>query len=332
MLERKIGLSQYLFFMLLIAVFFGPQLLGRALQNVGMVAWANMLIDWPKETHVRQAERTQSLLNQSLTFCSDRRSIRQSLADVLLVQGQEDEAIAAWQQVKGGADILLQRGIRAQDVEQYGHALIWFEFATRTDPESIQIWSHKILAHIDLRQWEQARESLYLAEKSVQGSDTVSSAYLELGRMWQLRMDPPGMADALNLYESALAADRFTDSAERLQTHYHSGEILQRQGRFDEAILALTMVVTAQPDHYWGHVRLGRVLWLANDGQDNVDKAEEHLKKAIAINSNSKWAFRWLGVIYQNTEHLDQATQMYRRVLEIDPKDNVALKFFSEGY
>jgi tetratricopeptide (TPR) repeat protein len=86
-------------------------------------------------------------------------------------------------------------------------------------------------------------------------------------------------------------------------------------------------VISADPNHYWGHVWLGVVIW-RDDG--DFDKAEKYLKQAIALNPEEKMAHRWLGKIYQESGRLTDAADAFQQVLEIDPADEIARQFFSE--
>ncbi|RMF29597.1 MAG: tetratricopeptide repeat protein [Chloroflexi bacterium] len=156
----------------------------------------------------------------------------------------------------------------------------------------------------------------------------MSSLYFHIGWLLQTsRAGSPFLDTILGLYEAALAADRFVGHWERVGTHYSRGDVLRRMGRLQEAIEEFRWVVKERPEHYWGNVWLGVVLWQA-DG--DVEEAEKYLRQAIALKPEVKWAYRWLGEIYQKTGRWEEAEAVYRQVLEIDPQDQAALQFLAE--
>jgi general secretion pathway protein D len=62
---------------------------------------------------------------------------------------------------------------------------------------------------------------------------------------------------------------------------------------------------------------------LANEGyeelvKNNYEQAEAFFDLALSINPENPYALLNLGVIYHNTNRLEQAKQMYRKVIELD--------------
>ena len=74
-----------------------------------------------------------------------------------------------------------------------------------------------------------------------------------------------------------------------------------------------------------GCVTTGRDMAYSNQGfeelsQGNYKKAEEYLKKALAINPNNSYAILNMGVVCQNTERPETARHMYQKVIDLESK------------
>jgi hypothetical protein len=53
----------------------------------------------------------------------------------------------------------------------------------------------------------------------------------------------------------------------------------------------------------------------------NYGQAEVSLEKALSINPDNPYALLNMGVVYQETGRLDKARQMYKRLIDLQPKD-----------
>ena len=54
----------------------------------------------------------------------------------------------------------------------------------------------------------------------------------------------------------------------------------------------------------------------------NYAEAEKHLEQALSENPDNPYALLNMGVVYQNTGRPEKATEMYERVIELNPSAN----------
>ena len=75
-----------------------------------------------------------------------------------------------------------------------------------------------------------------------------------------------------------------------------------------------------------GCVTLGGDMAYSNRGyeeicQDNCEKAEGYLKRALEINPNNPYALLNMGVVYQKTGRPEMARKMYQKVIDLEAKE-----------
>ena len=58
--------------------------------------------------------------------------------------------------------------------------------------------------------------------------------------------------------------------------------------------------------------------------QGNYERAEATLRVALSINSKNPYALLNLGVLYQNTGRLEEAREMYQKLIALNPEDVAA--------
>ena len=63
----------------------------------------------------------------------------------------------------------------------------------------------------------------------------------------------------------------------------------------------------------------------------NYERAEAILKVALSINDRNPYALLNLGVLYQNTNRLEEAQKMYRKLIEMNP-DTLAVQSTEKKY
>jgi len=260
-------------------------------------------------------------LRSSLALLSDSVT-RGNLGDAFLLQGHREDAIKLWESVPGQERLLLQRGINTYVQEHYSEALLWLELTLQVDARLSLAWYYEGLVYRALAQPEDALAAFRMAERQPDSDVIISDIYFNLGQL----LASDDLEVALNLYEAALSADSFLEAWRRRQVYYAKGEVLLHQGRPAEAMQAFESVLDLQPDHYWAYIRLAQASWLANG---DIAEAKQYLQWAMTINPDIKWSYRYLGDIYQEAGYLEEAKTAYQQVLEIDPRDEVALDFLS---
>lgn len=296
-----------------IALVAGPLLLSRFASNIGL---AMLNRAFTRQADVNAA--AERWLQWATELDAENQAAWRGLGFVLAFQKREPEAVAAWQNAGLTAHDFVEWGEYARANAQYRTALIWYQRSLSVEPAAGMPRYYAGLVYEQLAEWDEALASYQQARQYADVRDVASSLYLRLGRIYQLHREFPDPSVALTLYDEAIAFDRFASVQDRIDTHFQRGEALQARGQLSEARQEFEWVVRQQPDHYWAHVNLGVLAW--QEGHD-VSLAETHLKQAIALQPGIKWAYRHLGLIYHLNGRYDEAIEMYRYVIAIDPSD-----------
>jgi len=314
-----------LFAMLCVLALHGAMLLSYVWGSAGLVMLSQALTATPHVSPLWAASQAEILLRKSTTYASENYYAWRGLGFALAMQGRESEAIAAWQSAGGMAEEFIEWGTRASKSEKYQEALMWYKRAAKVDPELRDPWYYMGLTYERMEDWERAaevyREGLQRPAMSRAG---LSDLYFRLGRIWEHRSSKSDWQTALALYDQALELDAFNDEWSRVQVHYARGEVLRKLDRKRAAMKEYEWFLAHRSsDHwiYWAHVHLGFLAWELD--QDAI-RAEAHFLQALAIDGGSKWVYRGLGLVNQETGHWTKATEMYRQVLLLDPNDAFA--------
>ncbi|HEX7080812.1 MAG TPA: tetratricopeptide repeat protein [Gammaproteobacteria bacterium] len=100
-----------------------------------------------------------------------------------------------------------------------------------------------------------------------------------------------------------------------VRADYEQAVRLLEQGRTDEGIALLEQTAAAAPELTAPQIDLGIAWRRAGD----LAKAEEHLKKALALNPGHPVAHNELGIVYRQLGHFAEARQSYEAALAIYP-------------
>ena len=95
---------------------------------------------------------------------------------------------------------------------------------------------------------------------------------------------------------------------------------LMDQYRPSDAVTAFEEVVRLSPGWVTGRLNLGIAL-LNTQGDETRKRAEEELRKVLAMDPDNPYAHFALGVLLTHFERSDEARLEFERVLEIDPDD-----------
>jgi Tfp pilus assembly protein PilF len=93
------------------------------------------------------------------------------------------------------------------------------------------------------------------------------------------------------------------------------GNVLAKQGKFDDAIAQYSEALRIKPDYAFAHNNLGRVL----ASQGRAGEAIEHYSQALRIEPDYADAHNNLGIVLADQGKLDQAIAHYSRALHIKP-------------
>ena len=118
------------------------------------------------------------------------------------------------------------------------------------------------------------------------------------------------MDEAIVALKQAVAAQ-----LDHADAHYNLGVIYQGQGNLDQAAGCYAQALAAKPDYFQAHNNLGFVL----AGLGRFDEAVSTYHKALAINGQSPDVHNNLGLALQEMGHTQQAVDSYHAALAIDP-------------
>jgi tetratricopeptide (TPR) repeat protein len=158
-----------------------------------------------------------------------------------------------------------------------------------------------------MRKLREAAESLERAivieEKNVDALGALAMVYDELDRQ----------AESDSTYEKALALD----PKNHLILNNYGYSLADRNLQIDRALVMAQEAISQQPENTsyldtigWIYFRLGR-----------YTEAEEYIKKAIALGSNSAVIHEHLGDIYSKMNDREKALEYWNKALQLDPSN-----------
>ena len=156
----------------------------------------------------------------------------------------------------------------------------------------------------------EASESAY--RKSIDLAPEDPRALVGLGRLLHFSNRNPEAETALH---RALELGRGTPEVCNLV-----GTVLLEAGGLDAALELFETAVRGEPDEARGHANRGLALhWLGRAAQ-----AEDAYRRALNIEPRNPLALKHLGVLLQEGEQLEAAAECFKKLLEVDPHDDIA--------
>jgi tetratricopeptide (TPR) repeat protein len=225
---------------------------------------------------------------------------------------------AKWSEMGVTAVDWIEAGEVARKAEQYETALTWYTWAERLSPERGDAWYYRGMVYQDQQRWS---EALVAFERAIEVGHLKqvpqSSPHYRAGVIYQQRLVPPQLEAAAAAFEKAAAADDFNAAGEAADCHYKLGNTLRELGAPAESVLAaFERAVALDASHVWAHIQLGVSLY-ATAG--DVHRAEDLFRTALELAPRNKWIYYYWGEMYRQ-EGRQEAIQMYRQALEIDPE------------
>ena len=294
----------------------------RLLQNAALLAFSRAVSVAPGVAASPLKSQAETWLKWSIGMApSGQEAAWEHLGLALASSGLENEAVQAWQSAPSAQDVassLLKRGDLARQGGLGQDALRWYRLAADTDPGLGDVQYAMGLAYETSGDWEAALaayESAGSAARLVRVGR--SSPRYRQGLIYQWKMDPRQLGMALTSYEMALATDDFADDLEAANCHYQRGEILRWTGGSPDAYIAeYRWALELNPDHAAAQLYLGVAIY-TRDG--DARQAEADVRKALAMNPESEWAWYHLGEIYRQEGRITEARAAYRQALAISP-------------
>lgn len=139
---------------------------------------------------------------------------------------------------------------------------------------------------------EAIESAVKLLEQAVQADPTFAPAYAELARAYGSKVD------------------FFATDAERKKLN-------------EDAKWAVEKSLALNPNLAEGHLVRGYLLWNRDNGYPH-ELAIQSYRRAISLDSTLPQAHHWLGVVYLHIGLLDKAEEEINRALALDPSDNLA--------
>lgn len=139
-----------------------------------------------------------------------------------------------------------------------------------------------------------------------------------------------GMARTYAVEGNHAKAFQFTDEALKRNMRFRDayvlkGLIFRTEGKIDLSISSYQTAVEIDPNYYSGYVALGNLHELKNS-----PLAIDFYNTAIEIDENGLDALYGKAMLLQNTGALEEAKEIYRRIIKINPVYYTAL--YNQGY
>jgi len=180
--------------------------------------------------------------------------------------------------------------------------------AQKTDKENPEIYYLLGIAYIRAEKYEMAIECL----NKVLESDLIYVNKLHtqmlLGYVYTLNDE---YEEALKMFKGIIKA-----GFQSAQTYTAIGYIMDRLGKFKEAVINLYHAIEIDPKSPNTHNSLGYIFAEANI---NLNEALDECKKAIAIDKNNPAYLDSLGWVYYKLGNLSQAKSYLKKALKIAP-------------
>src|SRR6185295_11672464 len=100
----------------------------------------------------------------------------------------------------------------------------------------------------------------------------------------------------------------------------------RKSGDLDQAIALCRTHLPQQPGHISGHIVLAQALFEAG----SLDESREIFHTALGLDPENLIALRYLGDIAKDSSDVETARSWYRRVLEVDPRNDEIVQLVRE--
>jgi len=270
-------------------------------------------------------QRSIDSLERATVLNPDNDSTWRALGYLLLEQGDEDGALAAWRNSAGMAAELFEHGVQAEKADDDDQALAWFQRTVAVAPDRVEAWLK--IGAID-QQREDSGGAATAFRTGLETTPNSSDLIYRLGQTHVYMGESSNWGLVRAYAERAIAEDNFLLTQNQYQAHFLLGEALRNLGREKDALAEYTIASDNLPRHYWSMFRRAELAWQVNK---DAATAKRYYLAAIDIDPNTKWAYRQLGLDLVNMGHPEEARRYFEKVLSIDPEDHIAAQWLRDN-
>ena len=224
----------------------------------------------------------------------------------LAFSGCKNSAAAKAEYVKRGEAFLKER--------KFEEASIEFRNALQIDDQLAAAHWGLAQAFEGLQRWP---EMIYELKKAIELDGNNLEARVRLGNYYMapLKRTPEMIAEAERLAKEVLQKD-----PNHIEGHILMATVLFAQGKRDESLAELKHAIDLNPKRIESILSLARYYTNIQD----MAKAEETFKQAIAVNENSAMAHSEYGKFLVQAGRNEQAEAEFRRAIEVEPTNRDA--------
>ncbi len=251
-------------------------------------------------------------------------------------------------------ETFLRTGLIFLHSKDYKNALVVLERGIRKYPKSDQLRYYLSLAYIRTKSFEKAmnylnkiekdseffvdariqmasiledeekyNEAKKLIEETLAIKPNEPSLYLVLGMIYEIQKEYKKAAD---IFRKGIDIAKDKESAE---LHFRLGVVLDKMKRQKEALRQMEEVIKINPDHAEALNYLGYSL--AEKGIE-LDRAEQLIKKALAIKPKSAYIIDSLGWVYYKKGKIKKALPLIEKASKLMPNDPIVTEHLAEIY
>ncbi len=225
------------------------------------------------------------------------------------------------------SEALYGLGVLAQQREQYQNAEQFFQAALQLQPEAGAIYNSLGFSLQQQGKLEEAiacyEKALFILPDSIEVQINISNIlyiqgklspeeqvhYAELNEQFALGKQQAGDFKIAELYyRQAIALQ-----PNLLSSHTNLGEVLQNQGRLNDAINSYQQALKIKPDYYYAYHNLGYLF----QEKGKFAEAIEAYEKALSIQPDFAITYNNLGNIFREQNRFDVAIETFQQAIKI---------------
>ncbi len=249
--------------------------------------------------------------------------------NALLVRGDEarkakryDEALRWYDRAlkmdpRAEGAVFYRRGLAFKALEAWDRAETAFRTGTQVWPTNRDLWYELGLVLSRQGRYEEAVEILLGGVNQTEG--TVGASELIAAAAY-VYIQTQAWKSAEELYNKALELNDFSDKTKRISALLFYGVALNRLGKWEQSRAVFQKIVQQYPTHYDARVEMAIALRALGEKRES----ERILEETIALYPQKKAPYLLLAQFYSQDGRKNEVIELYRKVLEIDPRDKGA--------